>query len=194
MNHATGERVSSDKFPKTLVIFGALPNETVVFQTTDSDKSTSIEEDRVPFPARGQGRRGIVRLQRVCLLVGGSVLFIESGFINPVEALDASQSSSKDEKNNAMSGSLTLTGKLGDVMKESCKIALTFAKSYMQQKHQENRSLRVGHIHVHVPEVSGVSSRCSPIRDVPMHIGCHAQRWSLSRLYDRHGTSFTRLE
>jgi ATP-dependent Lon protease len=38
-------------------------------------------------------------------------------------------------------------------MKESCKIALTYAKSYLQQIDPNNRSLRIGHIHVHVPEV-----------------------------------------
>lgn len=86
--------------------------------------------------------------------LGGSVLFIESRLINPIEALDRSSSDTKDEKSNASSGSLTLTGKLGDVMKESCKIALTYAKSFLQQIDSNNRSLRVGHIHVHVPEVN----------------------------------------
>jgi Lon-like ATP-dependent protease len=60
----------------------------------------------------------------------------------------------KDDKPNTLSGSLTLTGKLGDVMKESCKIALTYAKSYLQQVDPNNRSLRVGHVHLHVPEVN----------------------------------------
>jgi Lon-like ATP-dependent protease len=87
------------------------------------------------------------------IYLGGSVLFIESSFINPIEALDTSSSTTKDDKPNAATGSLTLTGKLGDVMKESCKIALTYAKSYLQQIDPKNRSLRVGHIHVHVPEV-----------------------------------------
>jgi len=83
---------------------------------------------------------------------GGSVLFIESRLINPIEALNTSSTAAKDEKSNASTGSLTLTGKLGDVMKESCKIALTYAKSFLQQIDSNNRSLRVGHIHVHVPE------------------------------------------
>jgi ATP-dependent Lon protease len=87
------------------------------------------------------------------IYLGGSVLFIESSFINPVEALDKSSIVIKDDKTNAATGSLTLTGKLGDVMKESCKIALTYAKSYLQQIDPNNRSLRIGHIHVHVPEV-----------------------------------------
>jgi ATP-dependent Lon protease len=67
--------------------------------------------------------------------------------------LDTSSTTTKDDKPSALSGSLTLTGKLGDVMKESCKIALTYAKSYLQQIDPTNRSLRIGHIHVHVPEV-----------------------------------------
>lgn len=92
--------------------------------------------------------------QPVFLLLGGSVLFIESRLINPVEAFDTASSSGKDDKSSALSGSLTLTGKLGDVMKESCKIALTYAKSFLQQVDSSNRALRVGHIHVHVPEVS----------------------------------------
>lgn len=62
-------------------------------------------------------------------------------------------SDGKEDKTNASSGGLTLTGKLGDVMKESCSIALTFAKSYLQRIDSNNRALRVGHIHIHVPEV-----------------------------------------
>ncbi len=67
--------------------------------------------------------------------------------------MDTSNTTTKDDKTNAATGSLTLTGKLGDVMKESCKIALTYAKSFLQQIDPNNRALRVGHIHVHVPEV-----------------------------------------
>ncbi|CAF5039404.1 unnamed protein product, partial [Rotaria magnacalcarata] len=83
---------------------------------------------------------------------GGSVLFIESRFTNPIDAFDTSSSDKKDDKTSGASGSLILTGKLGDVMKESCTIALTYAKSFLQQLDPKNRSLRVGHIHVHVPE------------------------------------------
>jgi ATP-dependent Lon protease len=89
----------------------------------------------------------------VFVFVGGSVLFIESRLINPIDVQD---SSNKTEKNPALSGSLTLTGKLGDVMKESCTIALTYAKSYLQHIDSDNRSLRSGHIHVHVPEVCSI--------------------------------------
>lgn len=37
-------------------------------------------------------------------------------------------------------------------MKESCTIALTYAKSFLQQIDPTNRALRIGQIHVHVPE------------------------------------------
>lgn len=81
---------------------------------------------------------------------GGSVLFIESTFVNPIEALDTS---GKDEKNSrGTTGNLTLTGKLGDVMKESCTIAMTYAKSYLQRIDLNNQALRIGHVHIHVPE------------------------------------------
>jgi ATP-dependent Lon protease len=92
--------------------------------------------------------------QNIRFDLGGSVLFIESRLINPVEALDPSNTIIKDDKTSGTTGSLTLTGKLGDVMKESCKIALTYAKSFLQHIDPNNRSLRIGHIHVHVPEVN----------------------------------------
>ncbi|CAF0941961.1 unnamed protein product [Rotaria sp. Silwood1] len=83
---------------------------------------------------------------------GGSVLFIESRLINPIETLDPSNTTTKDDKSSGSTGSLTLTGKLGDIMKESCTIALTYAKSFLQQIDPNNRSLRIGQIHIHVPE------------------------------------------
>jgi len=67
--------------------------------------------------------------------------------------LDTSSTTTIGDKAGGKTGSLTLTGKLGDVMKESCTIASTYAKSFLQQIDPNNRSLRIGHIHVHVPEV-----------------------------------------
>lgn len=51
-------------------------------------------------------------------------------------------------------GSLEVTGQLGDVMKESAKIAYTFARSFLMQKDPTNDFLTYSHIHLHVPEVS----------------------------------------
>ncbi|CAF0744003.1 unnamed protein product [Didymodactylos carnosus] len=82
----------------------------------------------------------------------GSVLFIESRLINSVDAFDTSSSAPPKDDKGGIGGSLTLTGHLGDVMKESCRIALTYAKSFMQEIDPQNKALRIGHIHIHVPE------------------------------------------
>ena len=50
-------------------------------------------------------------------------------------------------------GSLQMTGRLGDVMKESAQIAYTFAKSFLADSQPENDFLQKAHLHVHVPEV-----------------------------------------
>lgn len=113
-------------------------------------------------------------------------MFIESRLINPVEALDTAK---KDDKSGGSTGSLTLTGKLGDVMKESCTIALTYAKSYLQQIDPNNRALRVGHIHVHVPEVSKNKSCLFKMR--VFLLGSNTKRWSISWLYNSDSTFIT---
>ncbi|XP_056427493.1 lon protease homolog, mitochondrial [Hyla sarda] len=71
--------------------------------------------------------------------MGGSTLFIETSIRRPLDTGD------KD-------GSLEVTGQLGDVMKESAKIAYTFARAFQMKKHPENRFLVTSHIHLHVPE------------------------------------------
>ncbi|KAJ2949553.1 hypothetical protein O0L34_g15472 [Tuta absoluta] len=72
--------------------------------------------------------------------MGGSTLFIETALRNH----------SVDEKSPF--GSLELTGHLGDVMKESARIALTVARNYLHQHHPDNNFLNTSHIHLHVPE------------------------------------------
>lgn len=66
--------------------------------------------------------------------VGGEILYIES-----------SMSESKAPK-------LTLTGNLGDVMKESAVIALEYIKSHAQALNISNDILQKNDIHIHVPE------------------------------------------
>lgn len=55
-------------------------------------------------------------------------------------------------------GTLEVTGQLGDVMKESAKIAYTFARAFLMQKEPANDFLVTSHIHLHVPEVPVCSS------------------------------------
>ena len=63
--------------------------------------------------------------------VGGDVLFVEAA---------------------SMPGSgLVLTGQLGDVMKESARIALTYVKSHASQLEIDERSFDGREFHIHVP-------------------------------------------
>jgi ATP-dependent Lon protease len=64
--------------------------------------------------------------------VGGDVLFVEAASM-------------------AGKGGLVLTGQLGDVMKESARIALTYVKSHAPQLGLDERAFDNREFHVHVP-------------------------------------------
>lgn len=66
--------------------------------------------------------------------VGGEILFIETSL-------------SKGKANK-----LTLTGNLGDVMKESAVIALEYVKAHIDSLHVDYRIFDHWNIHIHVPE------------------------------------------
>lgn len=72
--------------------------------------------------------------------MGGSTLFIESRLRRPVD------SGKKYE------GSLECTGHLGDVMKESVRIALTAARNFLHKMDPTSTFLYDSHLHLHVPE------------------------------------------
>ncbi|XP_034387164.1 lon protease homolog, mitochondrial [Cyclopterus lumpus] len=73
--------------------------------------------------------------------LGGSTLFIETSLRRPSGGVN-----SKGE------GSLEVTGQLGDVMKESAKIASTFARVFLMTQEPDNPFLVNSHLHLHVPE------------------------------------------
>ncbi|XP_054418200.1 lon protease homolog, mitochondrial [Pteronotus mesoamericanus] len=73
--------------------------------------------------------------------MGGSTLFVETSPRRPRE-------DSKADKD----GSLEVTGQLGEVMKESARIAYTFARAFLMQHDPTNEYLVTSHIHLHVPE------------------------------------------
>ncbi|XP_047443481.1 lon protease homolog, mitochondrial [Mugil cephalus] len=73
--------------------------------------------------------------------LGGSTLFIETSLRRP-----SRKAGDKEE------GSLEVTGQLGDVMKESAKIASTFARAFLMTKEPKNHFLVNSHLHLHVPE------------------------------------------
>uniref|UniRef100_A0A8C4N578 Lon protease homolog, mitochondrial n=1 Tax=Equus asinus asinus TaxID=83772 RepID=A0A8C4N578_EQUAS len=74
--------------------------------------------------------------------MGGSTLFVETSLRRPRD------SDSKGDKD----GSLEVTGQLGEVMKESARIAYTFARAFLMQHDPSNEYLVTSHIHLHVPE------------------------------------------
>ena len=74
--------------------------------------------------------------------MGGSILFIETTLSKPLDL-------APDSKDH---GVISITGHLGEVMKESVQIAYTYAKAYLVQRDNANLFLQRGHIHLHVPE------------------------------------------
>ena len=66
--------------------------------------------------------------------VGGEILFIETSLSKGKE------------------GKLTLTGNLGDVMKESAVIALEYVKAHAELLNIDPRIFQAWNIHIHVPE------------------------------------------
>lgn len=77
--------------------------------------------------------------------MGGSTLFIET-------ALRRMPETPSDSSVKVGEGSLELTGHLGDVMKESARIALTVARNVMLEIDPTNNFLSTNHLHLHVPE------------------------------------------
>ncbi|KAM9365629.1 lon protease homolog, mitochondrial isoform 2-T2 [Pholidichthys leucotaenia] len=73
--------------------------------------------------------------------MGGSTMFIETSLRRP--------SGGKEPKGE---GTLEVTGQLGDVMKESAKIASTFARAFLMKEEPDNHFLVNSHLHLHVPE------------------------------------------
>ncbi len=80
--------------------------------------------------------------------VGGDILYIET-----------SLSKGKGSK-------LTLTGNLGDVMKESATIALEFIKSHHQELNIDSELFENHNIHIHVPE--GATPKDGPSAGIAM--------------------------
>ncbi len=115
--------------------------------------------------------------------MGGSTLYIETTLSRPLDPEPQGDAA----KAAPASGNLTVTGRLGDVMKESVQIAYTYAKSYLIKRDPANRFLNKAHIHVHVPEVR----RSLPFlaREYLLELvwfqGRHAEGRALGRVHHR---------
>lgn len=73
--------------------------------------------------------------------------------------IETKAGSTNDSKENK-DGSLTVTGSLGNVMKESIEIAYSFAKSFLHKLDDKNHYLDSHHLHIHFPE--GASKKDGP--------------------------------
>uniref|UniRef100_A0A8C7JGB8 Lon protease homolog, mitochondrial n=1 Tax=Oncorhynchus kisutch TaxID=8019 RepID=A0A8C7JGB8_ONCKI len=77
--------------------------------------------------------------------MGGTTLFIETSLRRP-------RDTGGKDKDGPRDGSLEVTGQLGDVMKESSKIASTFARTFLMKQQPDNDFFSGAHLHLHVPE------------------------------------------
>ncbi|MCD8266713.1 MAG: endopeptidase La, partial [Prevotellaceae bacterium] len=91
--------------------------------------------------------------------VGGEILFIETS-LSPGKG-----------------GKLTVTGNLGDVMKESAMLAVEFIKAHTEELGIDPRLFEQWHVHVHVPE--GATPKDGPSAGITMVtsiVSCVTQR------------------
>lgn len=70
-------------------------------------------------------------------------MYIESVLAEKIEKPEAA----------GAAGGVEITGHLGDVMKESAKIALTVSKNILSHLDSENKFFQKNRIHLHFPEV-----------------------------------------
>merc|ERR1719219_1053939 len=125
--------------------------------------SKSNLQDFVGKPVFSQDKMYDVTPPGVCLGLawtshGGSTLYIET----------LKQRTSKESKEDA--GGIEFTGNLGDVMKESVRIAYTHAKVFLESIDSENNFLLDNRVHLHVPEGAtpkeGPSAGCTIVTAV----------------------------
>ncbi|OMJ16805.1 Lon protease-like protein, mitochondrial, partial [Smittium culicis] len=97
--------------------------------------------------------------------LGGSSLYIESIVVYR-NKYEPSGDSGSEKNNNGHAGNLITTGQLGDVMKESTKIAYTYSQSLLNQLQPSNDFFKTSSIHLHVPE--GATPKDGPSAGVTM--------------------------
>ncbi|CAG99507.1 ATP-dependent Lon protease PIM1 [Kluyveromyces lactis] len=84
--------------------------------------------------------------------MGGCAMYVESVLEQPLT--------------HSTQPTLERTGQLGDVMKESSRLAYSFSKMYLAKKFPENRFFEVAKIHLHCPE--GATPKDGPSAGVTM--------------------------
>lgn len=85
--------------------------------------------------------------------MGGATLYIETAAV-PMKAAGEG------------GGSIRTTGQMGDVMKESSTISLSYARIYLDKLDPANHYLRDTHLHMHIPE--GATPKDGPSAGITM--------------------------
>jgi len=111
--------------------------------------------------------------------LGGATLYIETTVVDSLGHEEEKAGPFEDEiviegpkekgaaaKPAGGSGSLHVTGQLGDVMRESSQIAYTVAKGVLRRKAPGNRFFQANALHMHVPE--GATPKDGPSAGVTM--------------------------
>ena len=91
--------------------------------------------------------------------IGGSILFIETSISTFGSGAGQTDLEKEKGKKGSVKGSITVTGSLGETMKESIQIAYTFSKNICFSKYG-NDFLEQNDIHIHFPE--GASKKDGP--------------------------------
>jgi len=98
--------------------------------------------------------------------MGGTVLYVETVETGPRPGVDGEGAGGKGGRARG-GGSLTTTGKMGEVMVESSRIAHTLAKRLLRRLDPGNDVLDTAQLHMHVPEGAtpkdGPSAGCTMV-------------------------------
>jgi ATP-dependent Lon protease len=102
--------------------------------------------------------------------LGGDVLFIEASAVDRPSTGSGREGVGSGREGGTSGrqsrGTLTLTGQLGDVMKESAQIALSYVRAHAAELGIDDPTVLDGHIHIHVP--AGAVPKDGPSAGVTM--------------------------
>ncbi|GBP52819.1 Lon protease homolog, mitochondrial [Eumeta japonica] len=123
------------------VAYKIVKNESESFEVTDENLSDFVGKPTFKHDRMYDETPAGVVMGLAWTAMGGSTLYIETAIrgVNP-------------EEKGPVIGSLELTGHLGDVMKESARIAHTVARTYWSELQPHDKFFEKSHIHLHVPE------------------------------------------
>ena len=141
------EKQLNKVFRKVALAIAKEDDEQVTTVTVDVVKRLLGKEPYNRDIYQGNGSAGVVT-GLAWTSVGGEILFIETSL------------------SRGQGGKLTITGNLGDVMKESAMLALEYIKAHADQLGIDSRIFEQWNIHLHVPE--GATPKDGPSAGITM--------------------------